>query len=366
MELKEIQTDNGWKVEIVEAGESISRLWIIDRQMRIGGCPVLVGGIAGVGTDPSYRNQGLSRRVMEASVELMRRADYDVSMLFGIEDFYHKFGFVTCMPERRIYLRTRNAERATKQRTIRPMRKSDLARITQLYNRENAARTASVVRDRTWNGFSMGSFFGIEAKTQVVLDTRERVCGYVTYDDVDRHCRAAEVGGQGDEVFSTILHFLARRAVRLRREKLSLSMPADHPFAHFCRHFGYRESTHFDRNAGPMGRLINLRTLLEKILPVLEKRWGADGRDRGLAISTELGSALLLGWKRGRLILGSDGQKALKVGIDQDAFIQLAMGYQTADDLKSRGKLKTGSAGLALLARLFPPQTAHMWWSDRF
>jgi len=365
MELKEIQNDNGWKVEITEAGESISRLWIINRQMRIGSCPVLVGGIAGVGTDPPYRNQGLSRRVMEASVELMRRADYDVSMLFGIEDFYHKFGFVTCMPERRIYLRTRDAERATKRRTMRPMRKSDIARITQLYNHENAVRTASVVRNRTWNGFAMGSFFGIEAKTQVVLDARERVCGYVSYDDLDRRCRAAEVGGKGHEVFSTILHFLARRAVRLRRERLSLSMPADHPFSHFCRQFGYRESIHFDRNAGPMGRLINLRTTVEKILPTLEKRWGADGRDRGLAINSEIGSALL-GWKRGRLTLDGDGQKDLKVEIDQDAFMQLVMGYQTAEDLKTRGKLKTANTALALLARLFPPQTAHMWWSDRF
>ena len=173
------------------------------------------------------------------------------------------------------------------------------------------------------------------------------------------------MGGKSHEVFSTILHFLARRAVRLRRERLSLSMPADHPFSHFCRQFGYRESTHFDRNAGPMGRLINLRTTVEKILPTLEKRWGADGRDRGLAINSELGSALLR-WKQGRLTLDGDEQKALKVEINQDAFMQLVMGYQTAEDLKTRGKLKTANTALALLARLFPPQTAHMWWSDRF
>tara|TARA_B100001105_G_C22259456_1_gene386084 strand:+ start:263 stop:403 length:141 start_codon:yes stop_codon:yes gene_type:complete len=44
----------------------------------------------------------------------------------------------------------------------------------------------------------------------------------------------------------------------------------------------------------------------------------------------------------------------------------LAMGYQTADDLQTQGKLKADKATLALLSQLFPLQTAHMSWQDRF
>jgi predicted acetyltransferase len=143
MKLNEVKGDHGWKVEIVKDDQSISRLWIVDRQMRIGRCPVYTGGIAGVGTNPEFRNQGLSRRVLEASVELMRRENYDASFLFGIRDFYHKFGFGTCMPERLLHLDTRDAERAEKSLAMRSMRRSDFAQIARLYNRDNAERTAS-------------------------------------------------------------------------------------------------------------------------------------------------------------------------------------------------------------------------------
>ena len=362
--LNEIKTAEGWRVEIVKDDRSISRLWIIDRQMRIGSCPVYTGGIAGVGTDEEYRNQGLSRRVMQASLALMQRESYDASILFGIQDFYHKFGFATCMPERRLYLRTRDAERAQKHLRIRAVRPADLAAIKRIYNRDNAARTASVVRDRTWKPFAMGSFFGIEARIQVVLDDKDRVVGYVAYDEVRQHCRAAEVGGRGDEVFSTILHYMARRAVDLRKEQLSFSLPVDHPFARFCRQYGCRDSTHFDRNAGPMGRLIAVDSFLVKMLPVLAERWGTADRALGLGFKTAIGSCAI-GWHRERLQRLDTSHGALSVRVDQDALIQLAMGYLAAGDLKAQDKLRASSGALALLEQLFPQQTAHMWWADR-
>jgi predicted acetyltransferase len=365
MKLNEVKGDHGWKVEIVKDDQSISRLWIVDRQMRIGRCPVYTGGIAGVGTNHEFRNQGLSRRVLEASVELMRRENYDASFLFGIRDFYHKFGFATCMPERLLHLDTRDAERAEKSLAMRSMRRSDFAQVARLYNRDNAERTASIVRDRNWDGFPMGSDFDVEARTQVVLDARGRVCGYVVYDEVHNRCRAAEVGGQGAAVFSTILHFLARRAVQLRREELSLSMPVDHPFARYCRQFSCRDNTRFSRNAGPMGRLIHLRPFLDKILPVLQDRWGALDRDRALALRTDIGTCVL-GWQQGKLTTSDAAKGARSVRVHQDALMLLAMGYQTVDDLQIQGQLKVGKEARAIMARLFPLQTAHMSWPDRF
>jgi hypothetical protein len=44
----------------------------------------------------------------------------------------------------------------------------------------------------------------------------------------------------------------------------------------------------------------------------------------------------------------------------------LALGYQTVDDLQIQGQLKAGKEARAIMARLFPLQTAHMSWPDRF
>lgn len=206
MERREVREKWGdWKVEIVNGERSVSRCWIVDRQLRIGRCPVKVGGIAGVGTERDYRNRGLARQVMEGAVELMKREGYDASFLFGIQDFYHKYGFLTCMAERRLYVDTRSAERAENKGHTRPMKKGDIPQIARLYNRDNACRTASVVRDpRKWQGFRMGAQFGVDAAVQVVVDDRNRVRGYVVYDQVEHRVRAAEVGGDGEVVFNAI------------------------------------------------------------------------------------------------------------------------------------------------------------------
>ena len=366
MELREIKEGRDWKIEIVEDGRSISRLWFGEYQMRIGSCAVKMGGIGGVGTDRKYRMQGLSRQVMEASVELMKREGYDTSFLYGIQDFYSKFGFATCMPERRLYLGTREGERAERMAKMRPMKKGDWAQVLRIYNRDNARRTASVVRDaRIWGGFVMGSQFSVDAAVRVVVDDRDRVRGYVAYDDVEYRVRASEMGGEGEEVFSSILCFLARRAVKLRRQEISLSIPLDHPFALYCRQFGCRDSTHFGRNGGAMGRIINLLPFMEKVLPELALRWGTEDRDKRLGITTDIGSCVLQ-WQRGRLTLTAERLVGSQLRLKHDALLLLMMGYQTPDDLIATGKLKAPRRLFALLERLFPLQQAHMWWADRF
>ncbi len=136
--------------------------------------------------------------------------------------------------------------------------------------------------------------------TKVVLDKQGKVC-----DKDDERCRTAQIGGQGDAVFSTILHYLA-------------------------------------------------------------KRWGPQDRDRTLALRADIGTSAL-SWKHGRLTASHSAAKsALSVHVEQDTLMLLAMGYQTADDLQTQGKLKADKATLALLSQLFPLQTAHMSWQDRF
>jgi len=365
MELREERGNGEWKVEIVEGTRSVSQLWIIDRVMRIGSRAVKTGGIGGVGTDREYRMQGLAKQVLEGAVELMKREGYDASFLYGIQDFYHRFGYVTCMPERRLYVDTRAAERAEKRGKMRRVKKGDWPQIVRIYNRDNARRTASVVRDpRTWNRFPMGSQFGVDAEVWVAVDDGDRVKGYVAVDDVEGRVRAAELGGVGEDLFHTLLKFLASRAVRLRRQELSLSIPVDHPFALFCRNFGCRESTHFGRNGGPMGRIINLNSLMEKILPELEDRWGHEDGESGVNLATDLGSCSL-NWEQGKLALGEE-RKGSVIRLRQEALMLLLMGYRTPSDLLAEGRIKGGRWVLPLLERLFPLQQAHMWWPDRF
>src|SRR5215218_8798699 len=85
-------------------GRQVSRVVIVPMVMRIGAAVVRMDGIGGVGTEEQFRNRGYSRRVMETAIEEIRRGDGALSTLFGIEDFYQKFGYETIGPEYTVIL----------------------------------------------------------------------------------------------------------------------------------------------------------------------------------------------------------------------------------------------------------------------
>ena len=364
----------GWKVEILHRGQSISRLWITDRRMRIGAAVVRVGGIAGVGTDPAHRRRGLAVRVLQRSLQLMADEGHETSLLFGIEDFYHRVGFATCMPEHGLSLAAADARRAVSPLKTRPMGPGDLAAVRRLYAAANAERTASVVRDRTWREFPMGSGFGVAGVARVVhrAASPRRLLGYFLYDDrfdydgkFDR-CRLAEVAGRGAEVHAAVLGFMARRAAALRLERITASVPVDHPFALYCRGIGARDETVYPRNAGPMGRIIDLPRFASAMVPEWQRRWPPDAPG-GIALHTDLGAVALRRRRGGRLEVGGSpaGAPGLRVP-DQAVLFQLAMGYRSAGDAAAAGLLRGSGAALEVARGLFPLRVAHMWWPDRF
>ena len=97
--------DDGTREVRLEAdGTDLSRTFIFPYLMRIGKSVVRMDGIGGVATGEDYRYRGYSRRVMEAAVEVMRAGDAALATLYGIQDFYHKYGFATCGPEYTVIL----------------------------------------------------------------------------------------------------------------------------------------------------------------------------------------------------------------------------------------------------------------------
>ena len=174
----------GWKIELLEDGKSISRLWVVDRIMRIGGAQMKLGGISSVGTDDAFRRKGLAAQVMEAALKLMEREGHEAALLHGIPDFYHRFGYSPCMPEYGIRIATLNAERAPGPLAMRSFQESDIPAIARIYNGENAWRTGTAVRDaETWKGFPRSVGWWMKPAIRVTVDGRDRVTGYVVFDD---------------------------------------------------------------------------------------------------------------------------------------------------------------------------------------
>ncbi|MCZ6680535.1 MAG: GNAT family N-acetyltransferase [Candidatus Poribacteria bacterium] len=365
-----VENDRVWKISLSIEGEAdVSRLWIFAYEMRFGSALLRMGGIGGVGTNDEHRNQGFARHVMEDSTALMAEQGFDVAMLFGIRDFYPKFGYATTLPEVRVALNTADAREAVSSYRIRKFEMHDAPQVLALYAANNAERTGTVVRYADWQGFKMGSSFSEEAAAFVVLDETDGVIGYFVCDDTDKHCTLSDIGFQDRTVFDTIVHFLTDRADRIGAERIECSMPPDHPFAIFCRRYGCQTSIRDPKNGGGMMRIINQSSTLKKITDELERRLQRSAHFSQWAgrilITTELGRDCL-GIDRGRVAHLASAANAYRLEMPQDKLIQLMMGRRGIEDLAVDSDVSVTGGIIPVLDTLFPVGYPHVWWPDRF
>ncbi len=366
-----LQTDGIWKISLsTENEQDISRLWIHEYQMRFGTAQLKMGGIAGVGTNEEHRNKGYSRRVMEDSTAFMTENGFDVAMLFGIPNFYPKFGYATVLPETWMELDTEEAQTATATYHVRKFDMGDAPKILALYAANNAERTGTPLRDKSrWKGFKMGSSFWAEADPFVVSNRAGEVIGYFVCDDSEENCTLSDIGFQNRAVFETIVRFLGDRANRIGAENIRCSIPADHPFTIFCRRYGCQINTHNPKDRGGMMRIINQSSTLKGITGELERRlrrsthlsqWSGK-----ILIATDLGKDCL-GIDRGRVTHLNNPANAFSLEIPQDKLIQLMMGRRSIEDLAVDPDVSVTGGIIPILDLLFPIGYPHVWWPDRF
>src|SRR5262249_49323551 len=147
--------------ELMLEGECVSSLAVVDLDMRIGAASVRMGGIAGVGTNNKHRRRGYARRLLENSTAWMTENGFDCAMLFGIPDFYDKFGYAVCLPACRFEVQTRDAERAPATLVRRPYAPEDPPAVQQIYAANNADLSGSIVRSEKTSWFGKGSDYGM-------------------------------------------------------------------------------------------------------------------------------------------------------------------------------------------------------------
>ena len=121
------QPNGSVRAELIIDGECASWLTIVPFTIRIGAAEVRMDGIAGVGTHEKHRMKGYSRRVFEAAVPPMAAGDAAITMLYGIRDFYPKFGYATAGPGHHIYLTDLNLNsELARGWSVRPFAAEDL------------------------------------------------------------------------------------------------------------------------------------------------------------------------------------------------------------------------------------------------
>ncbi len=167
-ELKREVGEGVCSIKLFLGGKEVSHLYVHDLEVRIGGSIVRVGGIGGVWTHEEYRRRGFARKVLEDALDYMREEGYDLSLLFGIPDFYHRFGYAPVLPEYSLSLREEDLPKDVP--AFRDYGEKGRDVVLDMYNENNHWRTGSVVRrSETWKGFVRGTSWYVAPEEGVLI-----------------------------------------------------------------------------------------------------------------------------------------------------------------------------------------------------
>lgn len=153
-------------------------------QQRFGEMTLKVGEIGLVGTLPKYRNQGLSRALMEAFLDTMREEGYALVYLFGIPKFYERWDFHYGAPDHIYpYLRARAGVLepfAGHAESVRPMEADrDLTEVIHIADDDHAGLPCAPVRSEAlWRHLlARADSHGVD--WLVAVDDDDRPRGYL-------------------------------------------------------------------------------------------------------------------------------------------------------------------------------------------
>ena len=141
----------------------------------------------------------------------MSNQDFDVAMLFGIRNFYHKFGYATVLPETWINIEVQDVHNANLEYQIRTFEIENLPEISGICHSNNADRIGALIRDPD-GGFNRGITWEQPATPFVVFDSNDQVTGYFFKGEDSNHVTVSEIGFLDQSISPSIVRFLANYA----------------------------------------------------------------------------------------------------------------------------------------------------------
>ncbi len=358
--------------ELLVDDQVASWLIVIDYTIRIGAAQVRMAGIGGVNTHKEHRMKGYMRALCEDTVAYIIREGYDVSMLFGISNFYDKFGYTSCLPEYSMTIQTRNAEKAeadTSAYKMRLVEERDWDAVLALYNRRTATRTASIERSvEHFRGFNKGSTYWTSAKAVLWEDESGQLVAYAAWDKDEQAVNVIEVHSVQPETYPMLLKAFAQRAIEKRCGEITLFIPPDHPFAEFVQRYGCEWRIKYPTRANGMMRLLNQTQFFDKIGPELERRVAHSrlaGLTHSLQIETDVGTTTL-NFHHGKLTGSTDAPAENAITLPQGKLMQLITGCRCVRDLIADPDVHTRGQVRPLLEAIFPQGHPYVWLADYF
>lgn len=345
-------------------GEIAGALRLTTETMRLGEARLRVGGLGWVATAPQHRHRGICTGLLQETRRYMIEQRYHLSMLFGIPNFYHRFGFATTLAD---YLITLDAAEAptvlSGEYKIRPVKPGDIGAIQKMHSANDEGVACSLLRSSAhlkmkWDRFS---------SARVFTTHQGRVVAYVLLGEDEKLLPVQEVGIDDRAAAPDVLAYCTQRAQDDYKPRVRFMTPPEHVFARFLA--GY-ESTHemrLSRQRGGMMSFMDIGESLESMLPEWEGRAAqsivADRRCEVTLLVDGVGYRLRSHY--GAIDIAA-GMGKNKFSITSTDLMRLLTGYTHLEDIYNLERRLIASDARAFLAAIFPKRNPYVHTFDRF
>jgi GNAT superfamily N-acetyltransferase len=266
-------------------GRMVTHCGVWDYRMRIGKAAVRCGGVGLVATHADFRKRGLMDATAKASMDAMRELGYDMSVLYGIDNYYDRFGFVRAWGECVYTVAVADVEQGAANGLLSQFTCENRADIDRLHNRHNSGLTGTAVRP-TYGRHYLKEYTGY-------LWPRQRGAeGYVIVKCDGATLEVADHAGEP----SAVMAALARLAAKMSCSELRfVHLHRRSPLCELVRMGNCRCQTRLRKCGGAMVATVNLAGTVSKLAG---------------EFSTRLRTSHMADW-RGQLLIQSRDQQVV-------------------------------------------------------
>lgn len=344
-----------WKSSRVAfAGDRlVGHFGVYDITQRIGSGTVRVAGIGAVACHAEFRKQGIVRSLALESVGGLADSGYGVSLLYGIRNFYHRFGYVTGWPDYRWMVATCDLPENAAPGTAEV---SDFEALADLANAWHAGVSGTAIRP-TWRGNPRTSQTGYQW-----TDAAGALSGYIVCKKYDDALWVTDAAGDPETVLA-VTRAQASRQCCGRAE--FIAFPPASPYVRALQKRPFTLTAIAEPDGGPMIRAVSLIAALRSLSSELLARlhaiaWTApislildDGREQArirVDPSAAAGEAVQV------TPAGAPGDSGTHTPVLEagDSAVRLLYGTHAVDNLVSEGLASGSAAALAAARLLFP------------
>ncbi len=323
-----------------------------------------MGGFGWISTSGRHRHKGIARELIVDTLAYLQRQNYHVSMLFGIPNFYHRFGFATTLADYVSVLQVIDlALGSNGDYRVRAGKPGDIAAMQKIHNQSDGDVACSIVR----SGAHLTNRWEQWRPVQVLTDAKGKVAAYYLPRIDGNEMYVDEVGAVSRRCFRSLLHACQQQAIEHHAARIRFRMPPTHAFARYLTRFRSAHETRICVNEGGMMAFVNLGETLESMVPEWESCLAQSAFARGrveVTLVTEDG-AYRIRAHRGAIAV-TPGAATNKLSLTKVELMHMLTGYYHAEDVLDSKRRMLSEDARAFLNTVFPKRTPFVWPLDQF